>query len=170
MRPSVVRAAVFLATLSSLCAFAGQLPATSLTDSPAFSSPTEAALAALRLVSSPCGKVERGGVILRRGDSFYYTDPVPGDEDKIDFRLMKPVGYSVAGTYHTHPVWGLPRDGYWQAEAFSGGDMDVANKLRALSFVFIESTRQVLAYDPSLPLDHRMRSENRYVGTVVGSL
>jgi hypothetical protein len=115
-------------------------PRTYLTTSPAFDSAGKAAIAALVLVADQRVKIERGGAILETFGRFYYTDAVTGTNDSLEMAIMKPLGYSVVATYHTHPPA--------EDQEISAQDKRLANGFHLLCFVLMERTGTVMFYDP----------------------
>jgi proteasome lid subunit RPN8/RPN11 len=107
-----------------------------------YSSADEAAVAALNKILE--NKYELGGVISQAGDRFYASDPM-GDKKSATFtaRVMIPKGEKPVGLYHSHP--GAEGE---QADLFSADDVDVANRMKMLSYIKILNSGDVKKYEP----------------------
>lgn len=86
---------------------------------------------------------EQAGVILRnKGNGLYsYSVPVPGTHDNFSLRARFGPDHELAGIYHTHPPDSTAQ--------FSPGDIETAEKLRAISFIKWVTSGDIRRFDPA---------------------
>jgi len=108
-----------------------------------FSSSDEAAISALNKISDK--QYETGGIIFSEGDKFFASEP-QGQKKAGQFqaRVTIPAAAKLAGIYHSHP--GRQDDS--DAELFSTDDIDVANRMKMLSFIKALDSGNIRKYEP----------------------
>lgn len=110
--------------------------------SPWFQTSDLAAVAALNAIAD--AEKEHGGVLFKNADGLYgYSVPVPGSGHDFELRArFNPKLYSLAGIYHTHP----PDD---DSHLFSPSDIDMAARLKLLSYIKVLSNGEIRRFDPA---------------------
>lgn len=103
-------------------------------------------LAAIEALSRvPNSLEEHAGVIFRNKDGkFAYSIPVTNkSHDKFLFQVNSSPELRLAAVYHSHPP-GAP-----DQELFSDADVDMAKKLKVLSFIKILQSGEIRRFDPA---------------------
>ena len=155
------------AAIGTAARSADALPIAQVTDSPAFDSAQDAAIAALALIGRPVGRFERGGAIVCHNGKYFYTTPVAGDEDALGFVIRKLKSDELVAIYHTHPV--VDRSKLWIIDAFSKGDMRAALQLHTVSYLYVEGTHHILVFDPAAKTATRYAQSETYGGREIPS-
>src|ERR1044072_7780484 len=108
-----------------------------------FSSPDEAAISALNKILEK--NYELGGVITQSGDRFFASEP-QGNKNtgKFEARVKIPKGEKPVAIYHTHPF----EPGNSDAERFSPGDVEIANRMKMLSYIRALESGKIKKYTP----------------------
>jgi len=112
-----------------------------------FGSPDEAAVSALNKISEP--RYEMGGVVYRdKYGNYSYSDP-QGDERTGKFKAEASIPKSATpvAIYHSHPGYGNEAD---LAENFSTDDVNVANKLKMLSYIRAMDSGNIRKFEPGV--------------------
>lgn len=105
----------------------------------------EAAVYALNGITDP--GYEMGGVLFRDAKNFYsYSDPSGNAKTRqFEVRVKIPPGQKLAGIYHTHP----PQSGKdREAEVFSPSDVEIANRLKLISYIKAMGSGNIRKYHP----------------------
>lgn len=110
-----------------------------------FQNPDDAAVSALNKITEP--HYEMGGVIFKDKQGFYSTSDPQGDERTGKFRAEAriPKSSTPVGIYHTHPGFGDEKD---LAELFSSDDVNVANKMKMLSYIRAMESGNIKKFEP----------------------
>jgi hypothetical protein len=108
-----------------------------------YPTPGAAAVAALRSITNK--NTETGGGILYNKEQNVYAATAPvGQSDGSHFSAAVgvPQGWQLHSTYHTHP------SGY-RSTQFSDDDINMANQLKAPSYVLARDDNKIRVFDPS---------------------
>ncbi len=110
-----------------------------------FRTPDEAAVSALNKINDE--KYETGGVIYKNGQGYYSFSEPKGSEDVGHFMAEAriPKSATPAAIYHSHPGYGADEK---MAENFSPDDIDVANKMKLLSYIRAMSSGNIKKFEP----------------------
>jgi hypothetical protein len=112
-----------------------------------FQNPDDAAVSALNKISEP--HYEMGGVVYKGKDGYFgYSEP-QGDQRTGKFRAEAriPKSSTPVGIYHTHPGYGDEKD---LAEMFSADDVDVASKMKMLSYIRALNSGNIKKFEPGV--------------------
>lgn len=140
MRYGKAAAALLLACSA---AAARELPTSAVTETQAYASADQAAVAALRIAMPLSRDYENGGAIIERDGAFYYSDPVSnGDTGHIAFKAALPKGSRLAAIYHTHP------SSEENSRMFSWDDVAEAKKLNLNSYIGVVGDGTIRFFDP----------------------
>lgn len=125
-------------------ATAADLPLSVVSETEAYASPDQAAVAALKLAMPRSDRFENGGVIVERGGSFFYSEPVSnGQTGHIQFRAGVRKGDRLVALYHTHP------SDEPQSRLFSWDDVAEAQKLGVNSYIGVLGDGTVRFFNPA---------------------
>lgn len=125
------------------------MPKTFVTDSPAFDTIRDTAVAALEHISHPMDSAEFGGAIVLHEGKYYYTNAVTvHDQMELNFKILIHHGDQIVGMYHTHPLeahdtFEIARE----LSSFSEGDVTIARHMKIMSYIADGYTKTILSYD-----------------------
>jgi hypothetical protein len=125
-----------------------------------FLSPDDAAIDALNKIKEPT--YEMGGVIFKNEDGQYtYSEPQSRESrDKFKATVAIPKGSTPAAIYHTHTGYGKDAE---PAENFSPADVEVAKKMKMLSYIRAMESGNIKKYEPG-------KTHTQTVGMGIGSV
>ena len=130
---------------SSICFAAKPLSKFNSNISKAESSVDKAATLALRLSVKKSTSIEYGGCLFKKTkddlNAFYFTEPATnGSPDEFAITCELPSGSKLVGLYHTHPRG--------SELGISTNDIDVAKKLKVISFVAFIDQEKIMSFTP----------------------
>lgn len=145
-----VRGAAWIAVgflcVVAMTGHAAELPISRPSESPiAYTSQSDAAVAAIEACRDRSLFLEYGGGIYRLNGSFYFTIPVTnGQARELGVRLQIPKSATLAALFHTHPK-DMTTD---VSGKFSQADIDTANGMHVSSYVGVLTSHTMIVYTP----------------------
>jgi len=138
------RAALLCFLFPALAAAAApELPLSRVSETQAYGSAEQAAVAALRIAMPLSADYEHGGFVIERDGAFFYSDAVTnGRTGHIAFRAAVPKGSRLVAIYHTHP------SDEPDSRMFSWDDVKEAKELGVDSYIGVLGDGTIRFFDP----------------------